>query len=105
MLNLPIGWSNELSVVMWLWLVPFGAAFVVRERDEIRLDLIYSAVARRGRRRVMAVISAVALVALFALSLPAVHRLRDLHEGAEDRLSQDPLRLAVFDLRWSSSSP
>lgn len=71
LLNFPVGWSNEISVIMWLWLVLFGSAFVVREREEIRLDLIYSA-APENARRVMAVITALALVGLFSLSLPAV---------------------------------
>jgi C4-dicarboxylate transporter DctQ subunit len=71
LLNFPVGWSNEISVVMWVWLVLFGSAFVVREREEIRLDLIYSAAPERTRR-VMAVITAVFLVVLFSISLPAV---------------------------------
>ena len=71
LLNLPIGWTHEVSVMSWLWLVLFGAAFVVRENEEIRLDLIYSASPERVRR-VMQVITAVSLVALFSLSLPAV---------------------------------
>lgn len=71
LLNLPIGWSNEASVILWIWLVLFGAAFVVREEEEIRFDLIYSAVGARVRR-VMFLISAVALIVLYAVSLPAV---------------------------------
>ena len=27
LLNLPIGWTHEISVVMWLWMVLFGTAF------------------------------------------------------------------------------
>ena len=42
LLNLPIGWTNELSVILWIWLVLFGAAFVVREEEEIRFDLLYA---------------------------------------------------------------
>ncbi len=71
LLNLPIGWTHEVSVMSWLWLVLFGAAFVVRENEEIRLDLIYSASPERVRR-VMQVITAVSLVALFILSLAGV---------------------------------
>src|SRR3954470_16479673 len=48
-LNWPTGWSTELSLVTWLWLVLFGSAFVVREQEEIRFDLIYGAVGRRTR--------------------------------------------------------
>ncbi|HLT76919.1 MAG TPA: TRAP transporter small permease subunit, partial [Ferrovibrio sp.] len=41
LLNLPIGWTNEVSTVLWIWLVLWGAAFVIREEEEIRFDLIY----------------------------------------------------------------
>jgi C4-dicarboxylate transporter, DctQ subunit len=69
--NLPIGWTHEISVALWLWLVLFGAAFVVSEREEIRFDIVYGAVGP-GARRVMCVITAVALVVLYTVSLPAV---------------------------------
>lgn len=69
-LNLPIGWTNEISVVLWLWLVLFGAAFVLREEEEIRFDLFYAAVGARTRR-IMMLLSAAALIALYLISLPA----------------------------------
>ncbi|WP_353645316.1 TRAP transporter small permease subunit [Mesorhizobium sp. WSM2239] len=69
-LNLPIGWPNEISVVLWLWLVLFGAAFVLREEEEIRFDLFYAAVGARTRR-IMMLLSAAALIALYLVSLPA----------------------------------
>ena len=40
--NFPIGWTSELSVITWLWLVLWGAAFVVKEGEEIRFDYLYS---------------------------------------------------------------
>lgn len=70
-LNWPTGWSNELTVVLWIWVVLFGAAFVVREEEEIRFDLVYGAVGPR-LRRTMTVVSAVALIGLYAYSFPAV---------------------------------
>src|SRR5207248_1033393 len=54
-----------------LWLVLWGAAFVVSEREEIRFDIIYGAVGP-GARRVMCIITAVGLLALYIVSLPAV---------------------------------
>jgi C4-dicarboxylate transporter, DctQ subunit len=72
LLNLPIGWTHEISVVLWVWLVLFGSAFVIREREEIRFDLIYGAVSGRTRR-LMAAVTAIALVVLFVVSLPAVY--------------------------------
>ena len=69
--GLPIGWTHELSVILWLWLVLWGAAFVVSEREEIRFDLIYGAVGPGGRR-IMAIVTAIGLIALYLVSLPAV---------------------------------
>ncbi|MDP3409183.1 MAG: TRAP transporter small permease subunit [Bosea sp. (in: a-proteobacteria)] len=71
LLNLPIGWTHEISVILWLWIVLFGAAFVTRESDEIRFDILYGSVGPRARR-VMAVVTAVALVVLYTVSLPAM---------------------------------
>ena len=68
--NFPIGWSSELTVIMWLWLVLWGAAFVVRESDEIRFDLLSGAMGKRTRIA-MGIITAVALVVLYAASFPA----------------------------------
>ena len=69
--NWPAGWAYELSIVCWLWGVLWGAAFVVREREEIRFDVIYSAVDKRTRRG-FAIVSGLALLALYGGSLPAV---------------------------------
>jgi TRAP-type C4-dicarboxylate transport system permease small subunit len=69
--GLPIGWTHEVSVMLWVWLVLWGAAFVISEREEIRFDIIYGAVGP-GPRRVMCVITAVALIALYLVSFPAV---------------------------------
>ena len=70
LLNLPIGWTHEISVMLWVWLVLWGAAFVVRENEEIRFDLIYGSVGPNARR-IMCLVTAVALVVL-RMSLPAV---------------------------------
>ena len=71
-LNFPVGWASELSVVMWLWLVLWGAAFVVKEREEIRFDLLAGAAGRRARIA-MGIVTGVALVALYGASLPATY--------------------------------
>jgi C4-dicarboxylate transporter, DctQ subunit len=57
-------------VITWLWLVLWGAAFVVKESEEIRFDLVYWSVGPRTRR-VMGIITAVSIVVLYAASLPA----------------------------------
>jgi len=68
--NFPIGWTSELSVITWLWLVLWGSAFVLTEREEIRFDLIYGAAGRRTRIA-MGIIFALAIVILYGASLKA----------------------------------
>ncbi|MCB5202440.1 TRAP transporter small permease subunit [Neorhizobium sp. T786] len=70
-LNLAIGWTHEISVAIWIWIVLFGSAFVIREADEIRFDLIWGSVGDNSRR-VMQIICAAALVILFGISLPGI---------------------------------
>jgi TRAP-type C4-dicarboxylate transport system permease small subunit len=69
--NLPVGGASELTITMWLWVVLWGAAFVLRERDEIRFDVIYGVVGPKARR-VMTLLAAAALLFLYGYSLPAV---------------------------------
>ena len=96
-LNYPIGWTSELTVVMWLWLVLWGAAFVVKESEEIRFDLLSGAVGRRARIA-MGLVAALALVVLYAASLPATYDYVTFMKVEKSGLPQDPLRLALFDL-------
>jgi TRAP-type C4-dicarboxylate transport system permease small subunit len=66
--NWPVGWTTELSLAAWLWLVLWGAAFVLKDDEEIRIDLLADRVGPTGRR-VITAIAALAVLALFGLSL------------------------------------
>ncbi len=68
--NWPVGWTTELSLAAWLWLVLWGAAFVLKDDEEIRIDLVAERAGPRTRR-VIAAIGAISLIVLFGLSLPA----------------------------------
>ncbi|MCW5635294.1 MAG: TRAP transporter small permease [Rubrivivax sp.] len=68
--NLPTGWSSELSVICWLYMVLLGSAFWLKEGEEIRFDLLTDVLGPRARRVVDFVV-ATAAVALFGLALPA----------------------------------
>jgi C4-dicarboxylate transporter, DctQ subunit len=68
--NNPLGWTQEVCVTTWLWLVFWASAFVLRENDQVKFDLLYHSVAARTRRK-LALVSAVALAAGFAASFPA----------------------------------
>ena len=69
-LNFPVGWTSELSVIAWLWLVLWGAAFVATESEEIRFDLVYGRAGRRTRI-VLGIVTGVSIVVLYVAALPA----------------------------------
>lgn len=68
--NFPIGWTSELSVITWLYMVLLGSALWLKESEEIRFDLVSASLGPLGRRAV-GMLVAVASVVLFAMSLPA----------------------------------
>lgn len=66
----PIGWTLEVCLTMWLWLVFWTSAFCLKDGDHVRFDMIYVA-GNRTVRRVFALVSAVAIVAGILAALPA----------------------------------
>jgi C4-dicarboxylate transporter, DctQ subunit len=66
----PLLWTLEACLTLWLWVVFWGAAFVLQEKDHVRFDVLYSAVQVR-LRRAFAFVSAVALAGGFLAALPA----------------------------------
>ena len=69
-LNLPVGWTDEVCTLVWMWGILWGASFVLKNRDDIRFDMLYSRLPRRARRVCTAAASA-ALVLLLLGSLRA----------------------------------
>ena len=44
------GWTLEFCLVLWIWLVFWGSALIVRERDHVSFDLIYTSVSPKIRK-------------------------------------------------------
>jgi TRAP-type C4-dicarboxylate transport system permease small subunit len=71
-LNLPLGWTIEVSLTLWLWLVLWGSAFCLRASDHVRFDIVYLS-APRAVQRVFSAIAALAiLIALGVSWLPTL---------------------------------
>jgi C4-dicarboxylate transporter DctQ subunit len=62
------GWTLEFCLVMWVWIVFWGNAFVVRERDHVTFDILYTHVGP-GVRKWFAIIAGVAISVGLLLSL------------------------------------
>ncbi|MEW9919347.1 TRAP transporter small permease [Marimonas sp. MJW-29] len=63
----PFGWTLELCLILWVWIVFFGCAFIVREKDHVSFDIFYLAAPNR-RRQALALISAGAITVGMLLS-------------------------------------
>ena len=66
----PLGWTIEVCLTLWLWLVFWTAAFVLKDQDHVRFDLLQAATSRRVQQ-VFALVSAVAIIAGLLAALPA----------------------------------
>ncbi len=72
------GWTLEFCLVMWLWIVFWGNAFIVRDRDHVTFDIVYFWV-RPGIRKWFAIIGAAAIAAALLLSIgPSYEKMRIL---------------------------
>jgi TRAP-type C4-dicarboxylate transport system permease small subunit len=72
-LNRPLGWTEEVTVICWVWVVLWVASFILSDDEEVRFDIVYSAVGP-GVRRAFTMVTSVAIIALLLLSLPASWR-------------------------------
>jgi C4-dicarboxylate transporter DctQ subunit len=62
------GWTLEFCLLLWVWLIFWGNAFVVRAQDHVTFDILFFAV-RPSIRRWFMIISGVAICVALALSI------------------------------------
>ena len=62
------GWTLEFCLLLWVWIIFWGNAFVVREQDHVTFDILFFAV-RPSIRRWFIVISGVAICVALILTV------------------------------------
>lgn len=68
--NRPILWTEEVTMIAFVWTVFWAAAFMVNIREHVAFDVVYEVMTPRVKR-VMAIFSMVVLIATFLLLIPA----------------------------------
>ena len=68
------GWTLELCLALWVWLIFWGAAFVVREEDHVAFDILRERAPPRLRRAFVVVGSLAVAAALLASIGPTWER-------------------------------
>ncbi len=68
--NQPLPWTDELAVVLYLWVILWACAFVVPEKEHVMFDLLWNA-ASPNMRRLMRVIGHSLIGGLALTAIPA----------------------------------
>lgn len=71
LLNWPVGWTVEVCLTLWLWLVLVGAAFCVPDPEHVRFDLLEQRLSPRGRRLARVLVAAAVLLGFAAVLAPS----------------------------------
>ena len=67
--NRPLPWTDEAAVVLYLWVILWASAFIVREHEHVAFDLVWNAAGARTRRA-MRIVGHLMLGGLAAWALP-----------------------------------
>ena len=64
----PLGWTLELCLCLWVWIIFWGNAFIVNNEQHVSFDLVHQA-APTQTRKWLTLISAIAILTSMAISL------------------------------------
>ena len=67
-LNDPLSWTQEVSGILYVWVVCVGSAAIVKEREHVSFNLIYESV-RPQARRALALIGTGLILVVLVVSL------------------------------------
>ncbi len=71
-LNSPLPWAYEVTVMCYLWLVILGACFAYRDRSHVTFTLVYDKLGVKGKAICALLGNLLMLVAFIAMFLPSV---------------------------------
>lgn len=68
--NRPILWTEEVTMIAFVWTVFWAAAFMVNLREHVAFDVVYEVMTPQVKR-IMAIFSMIVLIGCFLLLIPA----------------------------------
>lgn len=69
-MNAPLLWTEEITMIAFIWTVFWAAAFMTPIRSHVSFDVVYEIVSPQ-KQRIFSIISMLALVIAFLLLMPA----------------------------------
>ena len=67
----PLAWVDEIAVILFLWLVFWTGALVVRSREHVAFDLVYEMLPP-GAQRAVGIAGSLTCALLFAFACPKI---------------------------------
>jgi TRAP-type C4-dicarboxylate transport system permease small subunit len=68
--NQPLPWTDELAVILYLWVILWSCAFVVPEKEHVMFDLVWNSV-NPTIRRIMRMVGHTLIGGLSIAAIPA----------------------------------
>jgi TRAP-type C4-dicarboxylate transport system permease small subunit len=62
-------WADEILVILFIWIIFWANAFIVRDKEQITFDLVYRLLPEKAKRSV-ALARVVLIGGIFAVALP-----------------------------------
>lgn len=90
------GWSLEVCLTLWLWLVFWSNSFVVRHDEHVTFDVLYHAVTPRTRR-IFSLMGSASIIIGMAYSFLPTWDFIDFLEIKNSAILQIPMR-TVFSI-------
>ena len=66
----PFGWTLELCLILWVWIVFFGCAFLVKDENHVTFDILYLSSPPKVQRFFALVTAAAIIVGMAWAFLP-----------------------------------
>jgi TRAP-type C4-dicarboxylate transport system permease small subunit len=66
-----VAWADEVSVVLFIWILFWGNAFIVQDHQQIKFDLVYRLLPENGRRTA-SIIRLLVVGGLFLWGFPSI---------------------------------
>ena len=68
--NKPLAWTDELAVILYVWIILWAAAFVVPQREHVVFDLVWNSASHRTRQA-MQIVGNLLIGGLALCAIPA----------------------------------
>lgn len=94
-LNSPVAWTQEFVLIVYIWIVFWCGAFLLREREHITFDMVFVSLPP-GPRRVLAVVLTLITLAAFVAALPGT-----IDYVSFMKIEKSPVMGIRFDLLYS----